>query len=181
MSRTIVGVLRGGTSREYNLSLKTGAEILSALPENKYDTRDILVDKNGVWHSRGIPMEAPRALAQIDIVINGLHGGVGEDGTVQRLLDRSGVAYAGSRAGGSQLSLNKIRAREILQEAGIRMPRAISFNIDNKLTTGEMAQAVFSQFGAPYIVKPSSEGASHGIQFALNLLALPHSLPNPFY
>ena len=71
MSRTIVGVLRGGTSREYNLSLKTGGAILSALPENKYDTRDILVDKKGVWHSRGIPMEAPRALAQIDIVING--------------------------------------------------------------------------------------------------------------
>src|SRR3989338_3866702 len=176
MSRTIVGVLRGGTSREYNLSLKTGAEILSALPENKYDTRDILVDKNGVWHSRGIPMEAPRALAQIDIVISGLHGGVGEDGTVQRLLDRSGVAYAGSRAGGSQLSLNKIRAREILQKAGLRMPRATSFNLENNLTTGEMAQAVFSQFGAPYIVKPSSEGASHGIQFALNLLALPDAI-----
>ena len=53
------------------------------------------------------------------------------------------------------------------------MPRAISFSIDNKLTSGEMAQAVFSQFGAPYIVKPSSEGASYGIQFALNLLELP--------
>ncbi|MDO8561669.1 MAG: ATP-grasp domain-containing protein [bacterium] len=173
MSRIIVGVLRGGTSKEYNLSLKTGGAILSALPESKYDTRDILVDKSGVWHSRGIPMEAPRALAQIDIVINGLHGGVGEDGTVQRVLDRAGVAYAGSRAGGSQLSLNKIRAREILQEAGLRMPRAVSFNLENELTTGEMAQAVFSQFGPPYIVKPASEGASYGIQFAINLLELP--------
>ncbi|MCR4281038.1 MAG: ATP-grasp domain-containing protein, partial [Candidatus Kaiserbacteria bacterium] len=176
MSRIIVGVLRGGTSKEYNLSLKTGANILSALPENKYDTRDILVDKSGVWHSRGIPMEAPRALAQIDIVINGLHGGVGEDGTVQRLLDRSGVAYTGSRAGGSQLSLNKIRAREILQEAGLRMPRAVSFNLENELTTGEMAQAVFSQFGPPYIAKPASEGASHGVIFVLNLLELPDAI-----
>lgn len=176
MSRTIVGVLRGGTSREYNLSLKTGGAILSALPENKYDTRDILVDKTGVWHSRGIPMEAPRALAQIDIVVNGLHGGVGEDGTVQRLLDRSGVAYTGSRAGGSQLSLNKIRAREVLRETGLRMPLAVAFNIDNEITNGEMAQIVFSHFGPPYIVKPASEGASYGIQFALNLLDLPEAI-----
>src|SRR3989338_7805591 len=101
MSRTIVGILRGGTSREYNLSLKTGAAMLSALPEEKYDARDILVDKNGVWHSRGIPIDSSRALAQIDVVINGLHGGVGEDGTVQRVLDRAGVAYAGSRARGA--------------------------------------------------------------------------------
>ncbi|MDO8561586.1 MAG: ATP-grasp domain-containing protein [bacterium] len=176
MSRTIVGVLRGGTGREYNLSLKTGAAILSALPENKYETRDILVDKKGVWHSRGVPMEAPRALAQIDVVINGMHGGVGEDGTVQRLLNRSGVIYAGSRAGGAQLSLNKVRAREILQEAGLRMPRGASFNLENQLNTGEMALAVFSQFGPPYIVKPANEGASYGIRFASDLLELPEAI-----
>ena len=172
MSRTIVGVLRGGTSREYNLSLKTGAAMLSALPEEKYDARDILVDKNGVWHSRGIPVDSSRALAQIDVVINGLHGGVGEDGTVQRLLENAGVAYAGSRAHGAWLSLNKIRAREVLQKAGVRMPRGVSFTLSNGLNTAEMTQAVFSQFGPPYIVKPQSEGASYGIRYALHLLEL---------
>ena len=172
MSRTIVGVLRGGTSREYNLSLKTGGVILSALPEEKYDARDILVDKNGVWHSRGIPVDSSRALAQIDVVLNGLHGGVGEDGTVQRLLDNAGVAYAGSSAHNSWLSLNKIRAREVLQKAGVRMPRGVSFTLSNGLNTAEMTQAVFSQFGPPYIVKPQSEGASYGIRYALHLLEL---------
>ena len=172
MSRTIVGILRGGTSREYNLSLKTGAAMLSALPEEKYDARDILVDKNGVWHSRGIPVDSSRALAQIDVVLNGLHGGVGEDGTVQRLLENAGVAYAGSRAHGAWLSLNKIRAREVLQKAGVRMPRGVSFTLSNGLNTAEMTQAVFSQFGPPYIVKPQSEGASYGIRYALHLLEL---------
>ena len=169
MSRTIVGVLRGGTSREYNLSLKTGASMLASLPEERYETRDILIDKNGVWHSRGIPMNAPRALAQIDVVLNGLHGGVGEDGTVQRLLRESGVAYAGSRASGAGLSLNKIRARDTLRKAGLRVPRGVSFTLSSGLNTAEMAQTVFSQFGPPYIVKPTSEGASHGIHFAINL------------
>ncbi|MDO8522185.1 MAG: ATP-grasp domain-containing protein [bacterium] len=176
MSRIIVGVLRGGTSKEYNLSLKTGAAILSSLPEEKYEVRDILVDRGGVWHSRGIPVDSSRALAQIDVVLNGLHGGVGEDGTVQRLLDNAGVAYAGSRAHGAWLSLNKIRAREVLQKAGIRMPRGVSFTLSNGLNTAEMAQAVFSQFGPPYIVKPQSEGASYGIRYALHLLELPDAI-----
>lgn len=171
-----MGVLRGGTSNEYNLSLKTGAAMLAALPEERYETRDILVDRNGFWHLRGVPVDAPRALAQIDVVLNGLHGGVGEDGTVQRLLDRTGVVYTGSRARGAGLSLNKIRAHEILQKAGIRMPRAVSFTHGNQINTGEMAQVVFSQFGPPYIVKPQNEGASHGLRYAINLLELPDAV-----
>jgi len=176
MARTIVGVLRGGTSDEYNLSLKTGAAIISALLEDRYETRDILVDRNGVWHARGIPMEVPRALAQIDVVINGMHGGIGEDGTVQRLLEKVGIAYTGSRAHGSWLSLNKIRAREVLQKAGIRMPRGVAFTLSNGLNTAEMAQAVFSEFGPPYIIKPPSEGASYGIRLAVHLLELPDAI-----
>ena len=96
MSRTVVGVLRGGTSNEYDLSLKTGAAMMAALPEDQYDTRDILIDKHGMWHSRGVPLDAPRALSQVDVVLNGLHGGIGEDGTVGRVLERAGVPYAGS-------------------------------------------------------------------------------------
>lgn len=176
MTRTIVGVLRGGTSNEYALSLKTGAAMLSALPEEKYDVRDILIDKSGMWHSRGTPATPARALSQIDVVLNALHGGVGEDGTVQRILDRSGVPYAGSRALPSALSLNKIRAREILQAAGVRMPRAASFSVSGDLNTADMARAVFEQFGPPYLVKPATEGAGHGIQIAASIIELPDVL-----
>lgn len=176
MARTSVGILRGGTSSEYNLSLKTGAAMLAALPEDRYDTRDIFVDKRGYWHLRGTPVDAMRALSQVDVVLNALHGGVGEDGSVQRILERAGVAYAGARASASGSSLNKIRAREILQQAGVRMPRGVSFTINNELTTGDMARAVFEQFGPPYVVKPASEGAATGILLAMSLPDLPDVL-----
>jgi D-alanine-D-alanine ligase len=176
MTRTSVGILRGGTSSEYNLSLKTGAAMLAALPDNTYDTRDIFIDKRGYWHLRGTPVDAARALAQVDVVINALHGGAGEDGTVQRILERSGVPYAGARGLPSGIALNKIRAREVLQKAGVRMPRAVSFSVRNDLTTGDMARLVFEQFGPPYVVKPASEGASTGILIATTLLDLPHVL-----
>ncbi len=176
MARTIVGVLRGGTSSEYHLSLKTGAAMLAALPEDAYETRDILIDKSGMWHMRGVASTPVRALAQVDVVLNALHGGVGEDGTVQRILERSGTPYAGSRPLPAGLSLNKIRARALLTHAGIRMPRAVSFSHENDMHTGDMASIVFEQFAPPYVVKPPSEGAGSGIRIAKTIVELPDAI-----
>lgn len=176
MARTIVGVLRGGTSGEYDLSLKSGAAILNALPEGDYDTRDIFIDKNGYWHSRGLPADPARALSQVDVVVSGLHGGVGEDGTVQRVLDRLGVPYVGSDALSSSIALNKIRSSIILRDAGVRVPRSIGFSAGDEMDTGEMARFTFSQFGPPYIVKPPNDGASIGIVIAATVVDLPEVL-----
>ena len=147
--------------------------MMAALPEDKYETRDILIDKQGLWHLRGTPATPARALSQVDVVLNALHGGVGEDGTVQRMLDRAGVPYAGSRALSSGLSLNKIRAREVLQDAGIPMARAVSFSLENQMSTQDMAEAIFSAFGPPYVVKPPNEGSSQGIRIARSIRNLP--------
>lgn len=176
MTRVSVGILRGGTSSEYNLSLKTGAAMMNALPEDRYEVRDILIDKSGMWHLRGTPVTPGCALSQVDVVLSALHGGVGEDGTVQRILERSGVPYAGSRALPAGIALNKIRTRELLQRAGLRMPRAISFALDNQLNTAEMAMAAFAQFGPPYIVKPPADGAGEGIRMAANIVSLPAAI-----
>lgn len=176
MTRTIVGVLRGGTSSEYNLSLKTGGAMHAALPEEKYDVRDILIDRKGMWHVRGIPATPARALQQVDVVLNALHGGVGEDGTVQRILERTGVPYTGARPHPASNTLNKIRAREILLQAGLRMPRAASFDLDNGMTTADMAHAVFAQFGPPYVVKPPSDGAGSGVRYARSIVELPDAI-----
>lgn len=176
MARTIVGVLRGGTSSEYNLSLKTGAVMMAALPEERYEVRDIFIDKNGLWHLRGTPSTPARALSQIDVALSALHGGVGEDGTVGRILQRAGVPYAGARALPSAIALNKILTRDILQKTGIRMPRALDFSLNDTMNTAQMSRMVFDQFGPPYLVKPPSDGASHGIIVATDLRALPDAL-----
>lgn len=176
MARTIVGVLRGGTSSEYDASLKTGAVMLAALPEDKYETHDIFIDKAGFWHLRGVPAEPSRILSQVDVVLNGLHGGVGEDGSVQRVLERHGVRYAGSRGLPAAISHNKARALEIARGAGILTPRGILFSVQADLTTGDMSRAVFAAFGPPYIVKPPLEGSSQGIVFASTIAELPQAL-----
>lgn len=173
MTRTSVGILRGGPSSEYSLSLKTGAAMLGALPEDEYDVHDIFVDKSGLWHLRGTPADPARALSQVDVVLNALHGGPGEDGTVQRIFERFRVPYSGSRPLPSGFSLNKIRARELFRKAGIETPKGIAFTLESPMNTQEMAELVFTQFSPPYIVKPANEGAGNGILYAATIIELP--------
>lgn len=176
MARIVVGIIRGGTSSEFDLSLKTGAAMLSALPEEKYETRDILIDRNGTWHQRGLPAEPHRILSQIDVALNALLGGMGEDGTVQRILEQAGVPYAGSRALPSALSMNKARALQAAKLAGIAIPRSVVLHLRDDASTADMARAVFFQFGPPYIVKPLTEGASRGIRIADTIVDLPDAI-----
>ncbi len=176
MVRTIVGVLRGGTSSEYSLSLKTGAAIMNALPEDKYETRDILIDRKGYWHHRGVPATPARALQQLDVVLNALHGGVGEDGTVHRLLERSGVPYAGAGSMQSAIALNKVTSRNVLKNAGIRMPSGVSFSVRDQFNTAEMAHRVHASIAPPYIVKPVNEGAGTGVMHVKTLVELPDAI-----
>lgn len=176
MVRTIVGVLRGGTSSEYSLSLKTGAAIMNALPEDTYETRDILIDRKGYWHHRGVPATPARALQQLDVVLNALHGGVGEDGTVHRLLERAGVPYAGAGAMQSAVALNKVTARNVLMNAGLRMPNGMSFTLHDDLNTAEMAHLVHAAVAPPYIVKPTNDGAGTGVAYVTTFVELPDAL-----
>jgi D-alanine-D-alanine ligase len=176
MARTVVGVLRGGTSSEYGLSLKTGAAYLDALPEERFDVRDIYMDQSGLWHHRGMPMAPTRAVRQIDVVVNALHGGVGEDGTVARILNQSGVPFTGADAHGHMNAYNKIHSRRLLKGAGILMPHAVAFSVHTPMVSGDMAKAVFARFGPPYIVKPANEGASSGLRLAWTILELPDVL-----
>lgn len=150
--------------------------MMAALPEDRYDTHDILIDREGRWHMRGMPSTPVRALTQLDVALNALHGGIGEDGTVQRILDRAGVPYAGSRALSAGMALNKIRAREVLRRAGIPMPNAISFSLQNDMNTRDMSNAVFSQFGPPYVIKPPMEGSSRGIRIVHTVIELPDTI-----
>jgi D-alanine-D-alanine ligase len=150
--------------------------MMNALPEDRYDVRDIFIDKKGVWHMRGMPADPARILAQTDVMLNALHGGRGEDGSVQRILERAGVPYAGARAHAAGLSLHKGRTRELLREAGIAVPHGMSFSVDDGRTTRDMAEAVFQRIGPPYLVKPASSGSSVGVRLAPSIVELPDML-----
>lgn len=159
--QTIVGVLRGGPSREHEVSLKTGAAMLARLPEERFSARDIYIDKQGVWHDRGRPVSPERILRQIDVVLNGLHGEYGEDGEVQKLLERFGTPYSGADSFSSYLAMHKVMAKVRAKEAGLLTPEFhyIEHVEDSEAATREITRT----FHQPVVVKPVGWGSSVGV------------------
>jgi len=175
MARTIVGVLRGGT-QHFDVSLKNGVSILQALPEDDYDVRDILIDKTGAWHLRGVPMDPLRIVSQHDVILNALCSGIGEDGTVARLLTQAGVPYVGSRPLPTALAHNRILARDVFVAAKILTPQSMTFMGDRLGDVSVFARRVFERFGPPYVVKPQFSRLSHGLLIAPTIRDLPYAI-----
>jgi D-alanine-D-alanine ligase len=159
--QTVVGVLRGGPSREHDVSLKTGAAILANLPEEQYITRDIYIDRTGQWHDRGRATAPERILRQLDVALIGLHGEYGEDGQVQKLLDRFSVPYAGADSFGSYLAMHKVMAKTRAKEIGLLTP---AYHYIERAEDGEVAaHEIIRTFHQPVVVKPVGWGSSVGV------------------
>ncbi len=154
-----IGVLRGGPSLEYDLSLKTGKKILS-LDLLDHDFKDIFIDKHGVWYVDGVAKKPISILNNLDGVFNALHGSYGEDGSVQELLDTFSVPYTGSGRVASALANRKDLALNCCIEQGIKIPNSLL------VREGDSREEVFyfyKKFPTPLVVKSVSAGSSVGI------------------
>ena len=176
--RTVVAVLRGGPSFEYDTSLKTGAAVLDALDKEKYEPRDIFIDRNGQWHMHGIGVPPEKALFGTDVVFNALHGHYGEDGQVQRLLEQLGVPYTGSSAVASAVSFNKQQTKYLAQNLGVKVAHGVM--VENTGDIEAVAHNIFRTFPHPAIVKPVTGGSSQGTTIAENFAQLERALAAAF-
>lgn len=158
--------MRGGPSPEYDVSLKTGSNIIANLPE-EYEPVDIFISRNGVWHDKGLEKSPENILRRVDVVINGLHGKYGEDGTVQKLLDHFSVPYTGSGSLASALAMNKISAKKIYKNNSLRTPFFVSIPFED--LSREKIKEAYHSMTVPFVVKPSAAGSSVGVYIANSL------------
>jgi len=172
-----VGVLRGGPSDEYGVSLQTGAKVLENLPA-QYIPQDIFISRDGAWHMGGIVRPPEKVLAQVDVVFNALHGAYGEDGKVQNLLETYGVPFTGSRSLPSSLSMHKGLAKKIFLQHGIKTP--FSVVITPRDATARRVIELFQSFPQPAIIKPVSGGSSMGITIAKDFLSFEQGIEEAF-
>ena len=175
--RTVVGVLRGGPSSEYDVSLKTGAAVLGSLNPERYEPRDLFVDKAGQWHLYGVGVTPERALRDVDVVFNAMHGEYGEDGQVQTILESFAVPYTGSRPGASALTFNKHLTRQAAHKLGVVVAHAL---VVDRGDTEALAHKIFRTFPHPAMVKPVVGGSSVGTTLADSFGALKDGLDKAF-
>lgn len=139
-------MLCGGNSSERAISLRSGRAVLTGLSRAGF----------AVWPvDPRNPRQLRCALSQIDVAFIALHGKGGEDGSIQRCLERRGIPYVGSDVKGSGLAFDKVKAKRILERHGIPTPRWCVVNRQNWKR--------LKQFPTPFFVKPVADGSSIGV------------------
>ncbi len=178
MHSPVVAVVRGGNTHEYDVSLNSGARTLEALEARGFRTKDIFLDRSGIWHYRGIPLTPERALMESDVVFNMIHGAYGEDGSLQRVLERLQVPYTGSRSVASAATYNKLRTKELLALHPILIPSYRVLSVSDNLQ--DEVLALFRSMLMPVVVKPLSGGSSLGTNVASSYAELVAAVSSAF-
>ncbi len=164
---TRVGVLRGGPSAEYEVSLHSGQAVIDAINtklSDKYRAYDIIIDKNGNWIMDNNPISLNGLHSAVDVVFNALHGTYGEDGKVQTLLEWHNIPFTGSGSAGSAVGMNKAMSKKMFDSHGIKNPFGViieSGEIQNE--PDAVLRELFQSFVLPAVVKPCTNGSSVGV------------------
>ncbi len=163
-----VAVLRGGPSDEYHISMQTGAGVLEVLKPTALQTKDIVITKEGQWLVDGFMRSPEQALVGVDVVFIALHGAYGEDGQVQRLLDRYAIPYTGSSALSSSIAMNKELTKKHIANIEVLIPQHMRVTQEGVTDPMQTALSIDELFNSQYIVKPTSGGSSLSTKRAHN-------------
>ncbi|RMH31171.1 MAG: D-alanine--D-alanine ligase [Nitrospirae bacterium] len=148
-----VGVLMGGRSAERAISLRTGQAVGKALDRLGYRVIPIDVDSELPWHLR---------TKKVQVAFLALHGGDGEDGSVQGLLEILGIPYTGSGVRASAIAMDKVATKALLRSYGIPVPSGTVVHRDRD------GEAWPSGMAFPVVVKPASQGSTIGVSVVRN-------------
>lgn len=184
-----VTVLVGGVSAERDVSLSSGLRVAAALRERGHHVTCVDAangatftrDEEAAMIAAGVGSAPPslEALASLgraslspslatldtvrraDVVFLGLHGGQGEDGTLQALFDLAGIRYTGSGHVASALAMDKQLTKVLLRDAGVQTADWIMAAAPG--ASAVSAERVDAELGWPVVVKPSKQGSTVGL------------------
>jgi D-alanine-D-alanine ligase len=168
-----VAVLKGGRSLERGVSLRSGARVEDALERLGHEVLPIDVGPDLV---KRLVSERP------DVAFVAMHGVGGEDGTVQELLEILGIPFTGPGAAACARCMDKVQAKDAIEEAGLPTPHWFAFNQTafREFGAADALERLEETLGFPLVVKPSRGGSSLGVKFARSATEVPQALVSAF-
>jgi len=184
-------VLFGGRSAEHEVSCTSALHVLRAANPEAYDVVPIGITREGRWVEAGdavaaltagaagniaalpspddsdaaevdpLPAIAPAGSSEQVVVLPLLHGPMGEDGTVQGLLELAGVPYVGAGVLGSALCMDKSAAKDMLMRYDLPQPHWLTMR-EHEIDAGFPDRAI-EMLRLPIFVKPANMGSSVGV------------------
>lgn len=170
-SLPVVGVLMGGYSGEYSVSMKSGQVVYQALQSLERFRLFRVVISRQVWevideNEERYPLEKNdfsflqgEERQHFDYLFNAIHGHPGEDGPLAGYFEMLGLSFSSSPSFASALTFNKAECNMVLREMGFRTPQAYFLGPGQKLDLERLKRDI----GFPCFVKPSRSGSSIGV------------------
>lgn len=205
MSKLRVGVLFGGRSGEHEVSLRSARSVVAAFDRARYEVTLLAIDKQGRWltgqdaagllappseastaafdtlalHAGALRSLIPQAesLRSLDVIFPVLHGPLGEDGTVQGLLELADIPYVGCGVTASAVGMDKAICKAVFAAHGL--PQAPWLALKRQRWQDAPAatlDAIEAQLPYPLFVKPANLGSSVGISKAADRASLRQAL-----
>ncbi|MDD5766740.1 MAG: D-alanine--D-alanine ligase [Candidatus Marinimicrobia bacterium] len=184
-------VLKGGASSEREVSLNSGTNIANALKENGHDVLclDTVLPieqiKSPMKPTQKMIRNGDRNLATLlsapevqsaKFIFNALHGGSGENGAIQAILQTMGLKFNGSGVEGCAITMDKIVSKVIFEKHGIPTPEWLCFRNDENRQNAEIIETILAKFQPPLVVKPAHEGSTVGLTIVRDVKSLDSAL-----
>lgn len=170
-------LLQGGISNERDVSLETSKSIKQELI-NLGKTVQTIDPKDFCWNQNiNYSLMLKTILeSKCEKVFNGLHGGDGEGGTIQKFLELFNIDFTGSISFSSFISMNKKISKLLVHNLHIHVPQFISFYKDESI----IIEKILKKFCFPFVVKPNSSGSSVGVTVVEKEDQLPKAINDAF-
>ena len=199
MKKLNIGLIYGGKSTEYEVSLRSAKSVLDALDKEKYNVRLIHVLKTGEWVTTtnlseidltlveeketmkvvpGQQFETETTKIKLDSIFSVLHGTYGEDGNVQGLLECANVAYVGCDTRGSAVAMDKDVTKRLLDYHHIQVADGVVVHRYERSTVDY--NLIEEALGLPMFIKPANQGSSVGVSKVNNEKEFNNALNSAF-
>jgi len=171
-------VLMGGTSSEREVSLSSGKNITEALKRNGHDALllDTVLPIGQLQESIPVTVKEIEQgdenllhlliepeIRSADFIFSALHGGSGENGIVQGILQILGYQFNGSSAEGCAIAMDKVVSKMIFEKNGIPTPKWLYFERIGGFDYAETIDKIARKFQLPLVIKPGHEGSTVGL------------------
>lgn len=205
MSKLQAVVIFGGQSSEHVVSCMSAVNVINHIDKERYDLLLIGITEDGRWIKTDsvediesgawkegtvsavllpdavkqcvLVMEGSRITeVKADVVFPALHGLLGEDGTIQGLLEMAGIPYVGCGVLASAVSMDKLYTKIVVEDLGIRQAEYEGVYREQLKDMEEVISRVEGHFSYPVFIKPSNAGSSRGVTKAENRQALREGL-----
>lgn len=200
MAKLRVAVIFGGQSGEHEVSIISGGSVINALDKNKYEILPVYINKDGQWlldkdvkelvsgkdhdlvylpsdptNKSLVPVQMGNGQGEkIDVVFPVLHGTLGEDGSIQGLLELTNLPYVGAGVLGSALGMDKALMKKVFQAEKLPIVNYLVFL--SKEIGEKVIDQIEKEFNYPLFIKPANLGSSVGITKAHNKKELEQGL-----